>query len=741
MRADRARGGGRRPVSALAEALVAHLREQAVTESEDLRPFRPALARLVPGWGGVEPTASVDPLVVLGEAILRLLRLLGGKGGCLLLLEDMHWADGDTLSLLEYLADAVVGSRVVVVLSARSDEAASDRFRRLRSHPEVRIVPLTRFGPDDAADLASACSQGAPLPVEAVDFLLEAAEGLPFLVEELLSGLVESGALVRGPAGWTVVGPLAARVPHTLAELVRRRLDAFPGAALPVLHAAAILGRDVDWTLLAPITGLTDEEVTVGLRAARAASFLTADPETLGGFRWRHALVRDAVLAELIPPEQQALAVRAADILEERDPTLVGPYATLAAELHARGGRPDRASGLLVRLGRRAMTSGAFRLAEELLGQAAELGAGTEAVVERVRLLTLTGRAEAALSEGEAGLLTAAGEPRVSLCMNLARAAVETARWDDADSYLSRAGRRGDPRLDALAADAAFGAGRIDVAARLAAAAVAAAEEQGLPATVCEALDVVGRCARMTDPASAAGSFRRSADVAEASGLVPWRIRALFGLATVQLLDGDASRLMEEARELALDAGMVAEVAGIDLILGEDQLLVKGPGAALPLVLHSADLAGGVSLRQVKAMALTLLAAIHAAEGQATDMRDRLVEAELVGVRAPDLVAAGAGALALAALLDRDRLGARDHLDRGMGAVRDHASSAPLPYWGLWVLLRTRSRRPGRRGKGCVAWLHARGPDGQPWRVDLRRRGCGRAGRPGRGGRRAPGRR
>ena len=86
-----------------------------------LRPFRAALSRVLPGIVAERTDRStVDPTVVLGEGVLRLLRSVGGSG-TLLLLEDLHWADPDTVALLDYLGGALSTSPIVVAATVRDD--------------------------------------------------------------------------------------------------------------------------------------------------------------------------------------------------------------------------------------------------------------------------------------------------------------------------------------------------------------------------------------------------------------------------------------------------------------------------------------------------------------------------------------------------------------------------------------------------------------------------------------------
>jgi hypothetical protein len=83
-------GGG--TYRAVAEAMIGTLDRSALRTSEELGPYRAVLGRLLPGWSGdAVRYPDVDPAVLLGEGLLRLLRAVG-EAGCLLRLEDLHWA-------------------------------------------------------------------------------------------------------------------------------------------------------------------------------------------------------------------------------------------------------------------------------------------------------------------------------------------------------------------------------------------------------------------------------------------------------------------------------------------------------------------------------------------------------------------------------------------------------------------------------------------------------------------------
>ncbi|WP_433039198.1 hypothetical protein [Actinomycetospora sp. CA-053990] len=243
--------------------------------------------------GPVDPPAGpgADPAVVLGEGVLALLTELHGDGGAVLVLDDLHWADADTLDLLHYLAGTVDAGPVLLALAARDDEDHHG-VAALAAHPDVTVVALDRLGAEAVAALAGTRAS----PPRDLGDLLARSEGLPFLVEELLDA-----------------GPGA--VPPSWAGLVARRLGALPDGARAVVDAAAVAPGDPDHRLLAAATGVDEAGVLAALRAAVAAGLLAAAD---GRLAWRHALTRDAVLAALLPPDRAAVAGRLAAALEAR---------------------------------------------------------------------------------------------------------------------------------------------------------------------------------------------------------------------------------------------------------------------------------------------------------------------------------------------------------------------------------------------------------------------------------------
>jgi DNA-binding CsgD family transcriptional regulator/tetratricopeptide (TPR) repeat protein len=218
--------------------------------------------------------------------------------------EDVHWADSETLDCLTFLSRAALSSAVRVVVTCRSDEApvASQvakwlaQARGAAASEEITLGPLSR--PEVAGQAAALAGQ--PVPPALVDELVTRAEGNPFFTEQLMAVALATGAAgsrLRVPAG----------LPGRLAGLLAARAGRCAGDTRAVLNALAVAGRPLDEDLLGTITGLAPEVVREGLRELAAARLLADDTTPGAGHRPRHGLLAEAVTAALLPSERATL--------------------------------------------------------------------------------------------------------------------------------------------------------------------------------------------------------------------------------------------------------------------------------------------------------------------------------------------------------------------------------------------------------------------------------------------------
>jgi DNA-binding CsgD family transcriptional regulator len=264
---------------------------------------RPVLSRLLPDVAGRKPPGGDMPGLAqqqLFGAVLGMLSELAGDSPVLLVLEDLHWADSSTRDLVTFLSRALHRERLAIVVTYRTD----DMYRR---HPLRQVVAeLARLpsvtsvtlGPLDASAMAEHLTSisGRPLDAAMLESLITRAEGNAYYAEELLE------------ASWS-----GSELPAGLADLLLARTEKLSPEAQQVLRAAAVTGRRVDDELARQASGLAGPEYDDALREAVAHQLLVPDGEQ--GYAFRHALLREAIYADLLPGERTRLHARLAELL------------------------------------------------------------------------------------------------------------------------------------------------------------------------------------------------------------------------------------------------------------------------------------------------------------------------------------------------------------------------------------------------------------------------------------------
>ena len=544
--------------------------------------------------------------------------------------------------------------------------------------------------------MTRACLDAADLPDALQEFVAGRAEGIPFLVEEVLAGLVGDGALTERGGRWHAADLSAPGVPATFANAVRRRLDGLSAESRQVIGAAAVLGRRFEWTLLGQVTGLADVAVVAALRDGVGLQLIVAERDS---FRFRHALTHEAVLAGLLPPERTMLAGRALAAAEAAHPGLPGGWCTLAADLAGRAGDAARAGALLLEAGRRDLAVGALASAEHTLTRAAGLVEPTlrtsvdEALAE---VFAMSGQVDRAIETGRM-LLARLGPPSpraAHLHLGIARAAIAGARWAEAAASIevARDSAGADTaQVDACAAQVAAGQGRLEEADRLARAALQAAEsgpgQRVQPEVACEALEVIGRVARQRDLEAAERAFARAADTAAAHGLQLWRLRALHELGTIDQLRTESVDRLEQARELAVAQGALALTATLDLQIAAGLNKQFRADEAMAAARRSADASRRFHLATLP-MALIFQATAHAIRGEEGPMEDKIAEAVTLAPDDQDVLGCAWGhCRATFCLLAADLGAAHARMTTGAGLMLSSPATIAPPFLGLWPLL------------------------------------------------------
>lgn len=572
--------GASTPYRPLTEALAPWARLHGPT-AVDLGAHARALDVLIPGWA-VHATDPMSPVFV-AESLLRLLPHVSADAPVLLLIEDLHWADEETLAAVEYLADAVERLPVLLVMTSRDDEGAAARrlLRALAARGSARLLQLGPLDLDATRQLAEA-HLGEPASEALARLLVERADGLPLFVEELVLALAAAGALAPSAAGVDVTPTTISVLPATVADTVATRLDGMSVNHREVLESAALLGRSFDHDVLVTAYG---EDVIPALSVAAELGLLHEDPDRPGKLRFRHALLRDGVLASTFPPRRSALARTLLNLLLQHEPT--GDELSVAVELAARAGDTPLAARLAIRRAVAAYDRWALATAEQGLAEARHFAGGDRELVtgidlQQLRVASLAGRIDVVERVGRA-LLTRGGNDVVLVesHLRLAQALLDDERAEEAEPHLVAAfplvHNGGDActvtRLELESSTLALLSGDAELARdRAVRAAELARPYDDQVDLVCAALLHEGR-AWLPEVATARARWAAGIAIADAHGMRLWRGRLLTELAGAAADELHGQDELREAAELAHEAGAVELLTRVSLLQARLALL------------------------------------------------------------------------------------------------------------------------------------------------------------------------
>ncbi|MGW1060603.1 BTAD domain-containing putative transcriptional regulator [Micromonospora rubida] len=243
--------------------------------------------------------AELDPAARFRayEAVADLIRAVARQRGLLLVLDDLHAADPDSLLLLRFLSPLLAGTRALVLVTSRPYHRSAGLLATVAELARERNFTRLALRGLDASSVAIllTAGTGARPPDEVVARLVTRTGGNPFFITELL----RSGA-----------DPADVELPATVRDAVRLRLDDLPEAARDCLDLLSVAGHELDLHVLAAVLGTPVEEAGERLVPAYAGALVAeAGP---GKVRFRHQLFAEVAYAELAPPRRAALHARLA---------------------------------------------------------------------------------------------------------------------------------------------------------------------------------------------------------------------------------------------------------------------------------------------------------------------------------------------------------------------------------------------------------------------------------------------
>jgi predicted Ser/Thr protein kinase len=269
------------PIAQFIEAADSFMSMDCVMCLPDLFSLAPALRARYPD---VTPCTPLEPQAEqqrMFESLVEVCVALSNRAPVLLVLEDAHWADSGTLSLLRHLARRAsrLNLRVMILMTYREVELDDARalnevlydFTRERLAVRVKLVRLDR---DQTRRLLEAIL-AEEIPPEFLDSIYHETEGNPFFIEEVCKALIEQGKLYRLDERWCWSCMDELKIPQSIKVAIQARLGKLPAPALETLRIASVFGREFDFGTLKEVSELNEDTLFEALEGAERAQLIT----------------------------------------------------------------------------------------------------------------------------------------------------------------------------------------------------------------------------------------------------------------------------------------------------------------------------------------------------------------------------------------------------------------------------------------------------------------------------------
>jgi class 3 adenylate cyclase/tetratricopeptide (TPR) repeat protein len=506
------------------------------------------------------------------------------------LIEDIHWADQESLDLLEYLSEELAVIPAVLLCTARPD-FLQDRPSWDRERPGSLVLKLEPLDEQAVERLIDDVLQKfAAAPAELKELITERSEGNPFFLEELVKMLIDEGIIDVSGDDWEVRLDALSRttIPGTLTGVLQARLDALPRGERQVLQRSSVIGR-VFWeeaaNHLAAATAMSGAVETLDSVAPSLKQHELAYERHPSAFEFtreyvfKHAILHDVTYESVVKKMRRIYHREVAVWLIEASGDRRLEFAGQIAEHYDRAGDADHAVDWLIKAGDRAKQTHAPDAAARAYRRAIEIavaeapGRPTEQKLAALgglgKVLTMQAKYEEAI-DTYARLRAEAGDGNDDLVLAMAEngiATAETHRRRPREALESairgreaarRAGARDEEaRAMFIEAWSSIRLGAFDEGVRLATEVLEISREVGENSQLAEALNLQGVISASTGSYDKAiADFTEAASIYEAAGNDEKLMPILNNLGVIAELRGDhedAEQKYSDALAMALE--------------------------------------------------------------------------------------------------------------------------------------------------------------------------------------------
>ncbi len=265
-------------------------------------------------------------------AIKRILLRESLNQPLMVIVEDLHWIDGETQGLLNLLVDSLGTARILLLVNYRPEY--QHQWGSRTCYTQLRLDPLGR---DNAEEMLSSLVGDQPELAPLKRLIIERTEGNPFFMEETVQALLDDGALVRVsphpdplPKGEGNKGreqhigqvklarPLAElKIPPTVQATLAARIDRQPAAEKELLQTLAVIGKEIALELIKEVTSKSEEQIEPMLSNLQLGEFIYEQPNLEGAaYTFKHALTQEVAYNSLLGERRRLIHAQTGRAME-----------------------------------------------------------------------------------------------------------------------------------------------------------------------------------------------------------------------------------------------------------------------------------------------------------------------------------------------------------------------------------------------------------------------------------------
>ncbi len=306
-------------------------------------------------WAQLDPSLRRQRV---HEGLRRMLLRESREQLLVLVFEDLHWIDGETQAVLDGIVESLPTARVLLLVNYRPEYRHTWNSKTYYAQVRLDALPAT-----SAAALLHALLGPDTSVQPLVPLLIKRTEGNPFFLEEMVANLVETRTLVGGQGAYRLVrAPEALSIPTTARAILSARIDRLTSEDKRLLQTAAVIGKDVSYSLLEVIADLEEGALRAGLSRLRDSEFLyevQLFPELEHTFK--HALTHEVAYGTLLGERRRALHARLVDAIEQVYAGRLDEQVERLAQHALRSELWERAVGYAQRAGMKAAFGASYR--------------------------------------------------------------------------------------------------------------------------------------------------------------------------------------------------------------------------------------------------------------------------------------------------------------------------------------------------------------------------------------------